>query len=59
VETVGARPEESTAPARAGLVLASLIAAATVANLNLSVANVAIPDIGEDFDSSAGEPRAD
>jgi MFS transporter, DHA2 family, multidrug resistance protein len=34
-----------------GLVLAALIAVAAVANLNLSVANVAIPDIGRDFDS--------
>jgi MFS transporter, DHA2 family, multidrug resistance protein len=42
----------SDAPARAGLVLASLIAVAAVANLNLSVANVALPDIGESFDSS-------
>jgi MFS transporter, DHA2 family, multidrug resistance protein len=41
-----------TAPARAGLILASLIAVATVANLNLSVANVAIPEIGDNFDSS-------
>lgn len=38
--------------AKDGLVLASLIAVAAVANLNLSVANVAIPDIGKDFDSS-------
>jgi len=41
-----------TAPERAGVVLASLIAVATVANLNLSVANVAIPEIGDHFDSS-------
>jgi EmrB/QacA subfamily drug resistance transporter len=40
-----------TAPPRAGLVLASLILVAAVANLNLSVANVALPDIGESFDS--------
>ena len=40
------------APARAGLVLGSLILVAAVANLNLSVANVALPAIGEDFDSS-------
>src|SRR4051812_43832908 len=40
------------APARAGLVLASLILVAGVANLNLSVANVALPDIGKHFDSS-------
>ncbi|HEX8856178.1 MAG TPA: MFS transporter [Thermoleophilaceae bacterium] len=40
------------APNRAGLVLASLILVAAVANLNLSVANVALPDIGRHFDSS-------
>jgi MFS transporter, DHA2 family, multidrug resistance protein len=39
-------------PARAGLVLISLIAVAAVANLNLSVANVALPSIGRAFDSS-------
>ena len=39
-------------PARAGLVLISLIAVAAVANLNLSVANVALPSIGAAFDSS-------
>jgi DHA2 family multidrug resistance protein-like MFS transporter len=42
----------SRAPDRAGLVLVSLILVAGVANLNLSVANVALPDIGESFDSS-------
>jgi len=42
----------STAPERSGLVLVSLILVAAVANLNLSVANVALPDIGEAFDSS-------
>ncbi|MFJ3633875.1 MFS transporter [Streptomyces sp. NPDC090112] len=40
------------APARASLVLASLILVAAVANLNLSVANVALPAIGKAFDSS-------
>ena len=40
------------APARAGLVLVALILVAGVANLNLSVANVALPDIGKHFDSS-------
>src|SRR4051812_43511410 len=40
------------APARAGLVLIALILVAGVANLNLSVANVALPDIGKHFDSS-------
>jgi len=51
MEASRAAPRDVT-PARAGLVLASLIAVATVANLNLSVANVAIPEIGDDFDSS-------
>ncbi|HTZ62597.1 MAG TPA: MFS transporter [Solirubrobacteraceae bacterium] len=41
----------SSAPARAGLVLATLILVAAVANLNLSVANVALPSIGRHFDS--------
>ena len=40
-----------TAPARSGLVLLSLILVAAVANLNLSVANVALPDIALDFDA--------
>jgi MFS transporter, DHA2 family, multidrug resistance protein len=47
----GMRPA-TAAPARAGLVLTSLIAVAAVANLNLSVANVALPSIGRAFDSS-------
>src|SRR3954452_6393324 len=42
----------STGPARPGLVLAALILVAAVANLNLSVANVALPSIGQNFDSS-------
>src|SRR5262245_31398375 len=45
-------PGDASAPPRAGLVLASLIAVAAVANLNLSVANVALPSIGAAFDSS-------
>ncbi len=44
--------QESTAPERAAWVLASLIAVATVANLGLAVANVALPDIGQHFDAS-------
>jgi MFS transporter, DHA2 family, multidrug resistance protein len=40
-----------TAPKRAGLVLTSLILVAAVANLNLTVANVALPSIGKAFDS--------
>jgi len=43
---------DGTAPAQARLVLVALILVAAVANLNLSVANVALPDIGESFDSS-------
>ena len=43
---------ESSAPERAGWVLASLILVAAVANLNLAVANVALPDIGKHFGSS-------
>src|SRR5262249_28604042 len=42
----------SSAPARSGLVLVALIAVAAVANLNLSVANVALPSIGRAFNSS-------
>jgi DHA2 family multidrug resistance protein-like MFS transporter len=42
----------SEAPERGGLVLLALILVAAVANLNLSVANVALPSIGEAFDSS-------
>jgi EmrB/QacA subfamily drug resistance transporter len=42
---------EAGAPKRAGLVLASLILVAAVANLNLAVANVALPDIGKAFDA--------
>jgi EmrB/QacA subfamily drug resistance transporter len=41
----------SSGPERAGLVLVSLILVAAVANLNLSVANVALPAIGKHFDS--------
>src|SRR6187551_3376336 len=40
------------APPNARIVLGSLILVAAVANLNLSVANVALPDIGKHFDSS-------
>ena len=44
--------EPSTEPGRASLVLMALILVAAVANLNLAVANVALPDIGKAFDSS-------
>src|SRR5215813_7214411 len=50
-------PEQSQVPARAGIVLGSLILVAGVANLNLAVANVALPDIGKAFD--AGQTALD
>src|SRR3954466_5833375 len=49
VAPVGAATD---APRRAGLVLAALILVAGVANLNLAVANVALPSIGAAFDAS-------
>jgi len=42
---------DSSSPKRAGLVLSALILVAAVANLNLAVANVALPDIGKDFNA--------
>ena len=47
-----AAPERTSAPPRSGAVLVSLILVAAVANLNLAVANVALPDIGKAFDAS-------
>jgi MFS transporter, DHA2 family, multidrug resistance protein len=44
--------ESGTKPERSGIVLVTLILVAAVANLNLAVANVALPDIGKAFDSS-------
>lgn len=44
--------EESTQPAQAKVVLIALILVAAVANLNLAVANVALPDIGKAFTAS-------
>ena len=41
-----------SSPPNAKLVLTALIAVAAVANLNLAVANVALPDIGKAFDAS-------
>lgn len=45
------RPEATVAPDNPGRVLIALILVAAVANLNLAVANVALPDIGKAFDS--------
>jgi DHA2 family multidrug resistance protein-like MFS transporter len=42
---------ESSSPKRAGRVLVALILVAAVANLNLAVANVALPDIGKAFNA--------
>jgi MFS transporter, DHA2 family, multidrug resistance protein len=42
---------ESNAPDRARLVLGTLILVAAVANLNLAVANVALPSIAKEFDA--------
>jgi MFS transporter, DHA2 family, multidrug resistance protein len=52
VTTVSVKEQQAGVPARAGLVLLALILVAAVANLNLSVANVALPDIGKAFDAS-------
>src|SRR5690349_5005746 len=47
-----AEAEPSVVPARAGATLVALISVAAVANLNLSVANVALPSIGRAFDAT-------
>src|SRR6187455_1376639 len=47
-----ARTGASTSPPGSNLVLSALILVAAVANLNLAVANVALPDIGAAFQSS-------
>ena len=52
VDRTSAEAGAASAPDRAGIVLVTLILVAAVANLNLSVANVALPSIGEAFDSS-------
>ncbi|MEE3851481.1 MFS transporter [Gordonia sp. LSe1-13] len=49
----GSRTEDGVAPLRAPIVLAALILVAGVANINLAVANVALPDIGEALDASS------
>src|SRR5215813_4138203 len=48
----GEQVEASAEPNRAGLVLLALILVAAVANLNLAVANVALPSIGAAFNAS-------
>ena len=58
-EKAGEAAAGSGAPQRAGLVLAALILVAAVANLNLAVANVALPSIGAAFDASQTTPEPD
>jgi EmrB/QacA subfamily drug resistance transporter len=53
----GSSASGGSSPLRAGLVLATLIGVAGVANLNLAVANVALPDIGKHF--NAGQTMVD
>ncbi|HWO82851.1 MAG TPA: MFS transporter, partial [Solirubrobacterales bacterium] len=50
--TAPASASSQSSPPQAKLVLTALIAVAAVANLNLAVANVALPDIGKAFDAS-------
>lgn len=48
----GSAPDAAGSPPNAKAILGSLILVAAVANLNLSVANVALPSIGASFDAS-------
>jgi MFS transporter, DHA2 family, multidrug resistance protein len=50
--TAAPTTDQGRAPDRASLVLVSLVLVAAVANLNLSVANVALPSIGLAFTAS-------
>jgi MFS transporter, DHA2 family, multidrug resistance protein len=52
VSTAGDTSPRPAEPENAKLVLIALILVAAVANLNLAVANVALPSIGKHFDSS-------
>ncbi len=56
-DTSAEAAQPSTAPDRPRLVLLALILVAAVANLNLAVANVALPDIGRAF--NAGQTSLD
>jgi DHA2 family multidrug resistance protein-like MFS transporter len=53
--TARAESQESLAPDKSKLVLISLILVAAVANLNLAVANVALPSIATSLDTSQTE----
>jgi MFS family permease len=50
--STGTEPATRAGPARPGPVLVALILVAAVANLNLAVANVALPDIDRAFDAA-------
>ena len=54
-EHTGAAAEPSKVPPREKAVLVALILVAAVANLNLAVANVALPSIGLSFDASQAQ----
>ena len=47
-----ARAEQSEVPPRAAVILTALILGAAVANMNLAVANVALPTIGRDLEAT-------
>jgi DHA2 family multidrug resistance protein-like MFS transporter len=51
----GARPSAGESPPRAGAILTVLILGAVVANINLAIANVALPSIGAALDTSQAE----
>ena len=49
------RPTAGESPPRAGAILTVLILGAVVANINLGIANVALPSIGAALDTSQAE----
>ena len=49
------RPAEAESPPRGGAILTVLILGAVVANINLAIANVALPSIGAALDTSQAE----
>ena len=51
----GDRPSTGESPPRAGAILTVLILGAVVANINLAIANVALPSIGAALDTSQAE----
>jgi DHA2 family multidrug resistance protein-like MFS transporter len=51
----GGRPSAGESPPRAGAILTVLILGAVVANINLAIANVALPSIGAALDASQAE----